>query len=495
MNFFYAFGALLFLAVLPISETIALRNLVLFLLTLGWVGVVVCQLRQHGWGAARALLELPWFWWVWVVYLLLFPLWAPEPVEAWLNLAGHWGESLLAWCAGFALFFISKNKRPGLFATAVATSGPVWVHLCLVLAVWFGLLGTSLAARGDVPWSQLARFVTSWDAWPGFQAFPWGFRGVEPMHGNIGYPACVGIALFGAYGLSANILNTHHKYLTVTLGLVGCFASVLIANSRGAFLYGLFVLTIVGLLAWFLQEKKSVVVRRIQSAPGNKPVFAAALGLVAVGVSLFMVRQSVERDTRWALMVDRVQVGFMAQDPLDVLCHDVPQELEHKIRHRFSAKGQTYVDDLLAGLRTQDGGRILLMRAGLLLALEHPLGLDGSRLSYQKVIEQRCGAVPALHFSHAHQGWLDTALAIGWAGACVLFLLYAHLAVIGWRALRFRDARPWAVGLMSVAVFWILRGFADSVYREHFLQMQAFVLAYLYMNVRAKISGQKTQLS
>jgi O-antigen ligase len=103
--------------------------------------------------------------------------------------------------------------------------------------------------------------------------------------------------------------------------------------------------------------------------------------------------------------------------------------------------------------------------------------------------------VPALQFSHSHQGWLDTAMAIGWIGVGILFLLYAHLMLIGWRALQPPEARPWAVGLLLVAAFWILRGFADSVYREHYLQMQAFVLAYLYLNVREKCRIKKCNLA
>lgn len=217
--------------------------------------------------------------------------------------------------------------------------------------------------------------------------------------------------------------------------------------------------------------------------------------LIGLGALQLLVRQSVERDPRWGLMVDRVQVGLMAQDPVDVLCRNVSKELEQKIRQKFGSRGDAYVEDLLAGLRTQDGGRILLMRAGWQLAVDHPLGLDGSRLSYQQLIEQRCGGVPALHFSHARQGWLDTAMAIGWVGVGILFLLYAHLMLIGWRALYCPEARPWAVGLLLVAAFWILRGFADSVYREHFLQMQAFVLAYLYLNVLANGKTKQRKIS
>lgn len=485
MIFLYTAGALLFLAVLPISETIALRNLVLLSLTLACMWIGVKKLSHEGLGMGRMVHALPLLWWTWVVYLLLFPLWAAEPSEAWRNLAGHWGESILAWCAGFALFFVAKGKRPGLLIMAFTASAPVWIHLGLVLMVWLGLFQNSIVSSGGVPWSELGHHLSSLAAWPGIQPFPWGFRGIEPMHGNIGYPACVGIAFFAAYGFTVNSSKTRSKYLVLALGLMGCFASVLIANSRGAFLYGLLILLAVGLLSYLLRTKNPHLAQTGSMIDHKKTVFFFVLILIGLGALQLLVRQSVERDPRWGLMVDRVQVGLMAQDPVDVLCHNVSKELEQKIRQKFGSRGDAYVEDLLAGLRTQDGGRILLMRAGWQLAVEHPLGLDGSRLSYQKLIEQRCGGAPALHFSHAHQGWLDTAMAIGWVGVGILFLLYAHLMLIGWRARHCPEARPWAVGLLLVAAFWLLRGFADSVYREHFLQIQAFVLAYLYLSVRA----------
>ena len=35
-----------------------------------------------------------------------------------------------------------------------------------------------------------------------------------------------------------------------------------------------------------------------------------------------------------------------------------------------------------------------------------------------------------------------------------------------------------ALGLLSV--FWFVRGFFDSLYREHYLEMQALLMIYIY---------------
>lgn len=173
MIFLYTAGALLFLTLLPISETIALRNLVLFLLTLAWMWSGVKKISHEGWDSGRMMLHsLPLLWWIWVAYLLLFPLWAAEPSEAWRNLAGHWGESTLAWCAGFALFFfVAKGKRPGLLIMAFTASAPVWIHLVLALMVWLGLFQNSIALSGGVRWSELGHHLSSLKEWPGIQPF------------------------------------------------------------------------------------------------------------------------------------------------------------------------------------------------------------------------------------------------------------------------------------------------------------------------------------
>lgn len=141
------------------------------------------------------------------------------------------------------------------------------------------------------------------------------------------------------------------------------------------------------------------------------------------------------------------------------------------------------MDELIAGLKGQDGGRILLMRAGIELVLENPRGQDGSRGSYQKLIEKKCGHTPELAFAHLHQSWMDLALALGWIGAGLFAWLLLSFARTGWRAIDIGNVGGWGFALMLLTSFWFFRGFADSLYREHYLQMQAMLIAYLYGNI------------
>jgi len=81
--------------------------------------------------------------------------------------------------------------------------------------------------------------------------------------------------------------------------------------------------------------------------------------------------------------------------------------------------------------------------------------------------------------AHTHNGWIDTMLAIGWLGAALyLGVLLAYLRQ-GWACLRSDGpVRSWGLVLVALSVFWIVRGGTDSVFRDHMLEMQGFMLAF-----------------
>jgi hypothetical protein len=176
---------------------------------------------------------------------------------------------------------------------------------------------------------------------------------------------------------------------------------------------------------------------------------------------------------------------------LTLLCNGISQESEALIRAKFSSRDPGYVDALLNGLKQQDGGRILLMRAGFDLMLENVRGLDGSRQSYRKLIEAKCGHEPALQFAHSHQGWIDLALGLGWAGLVIFGMMMGNFLFVGWHHLdkAKADVGEWAMALFLISAFWMSRGFADSVYREHYLQMQMLLLCYLYGRLILALGG------
>lgn len=483
-NYFYrVYGwlFLLYLSILPISNTIALRNVALLLLSCATAWVFVFNRGLLQLPLRTAVASIPPVLWVWTAFLFVFPLWAPEGSVAWANLGGQWVESLLAWLVAFGCVVILGRRGPGLWLLAVASAFPVFLHLAMSFAAWGGIFVNPFPEEVTITklWGYAFNQLTE-HGWVR-QGFPWGFRGLEPMHGNLGYTACQALALFGACFFSAVHSGAKRSLVWSIIGMLLCFSSILIANSRGAVLFGALLLIAMAALYFLRLSRRSV------ASQGHGIGFWWAGIAIALILFLAFAYQSVRFDSRWHSMLDKVEIGLSTTDPIDVLCNGVPPELKDRIKRDFSRGDPLYADDLIAGLEGQDGGRILLMRAGLRLVIETPWGLDGSRHSFKKLIEAKCGHTPALQFAHSHQGWVDIALAFGWVGLCIFLCLLAYFVRVGLRGLADEKYWPFALALLGISVFWMLRGFADSVYREHYLQMQAVLLLFLSLRTRLRL--------
>jgi len=483
----YKWSFLACLAVLPMSHTTALRNLLLFVMLLLLSGFAVVHRKELPALMRSARPIIPWPLLVWCAFLLLFPLWAVYPAEAWANLRGQWMGSVIAWGVGFGAIWILGRKGPGLWGLALASAFPLALHLLSFLAVWLGLLGTDVPASmsfGEV-WTRLERNVNAAptalvDITSLFfsyrEGFPQGFWGVEPMHGNLGYAACQAIVLFSVLMLCFREGRGRYQALAALMAIILCWVSILIASSRGAILYAAAVLLLAGMVHLY----RRILVWRVTHRSRSWQL-GLVLGLLAsAGLVAALAFGIYSKDPRWQTMADKVRIGLSLPSPERVLCDGISPEIEAQIRQEFSHRDPAYINDLLYGLRMQDGGRILLMRVGIGLVLENPRGLDGARSSYKRLIEAKCGHEPVLTFAHLHQSWMDIALALGWLGAGLFAWLLLFFARTGWRSLGVGAAGPWGFALLLVASFWFLRGFADSLYREHYLQMQAMLMAYLY---------------
>lgn len=484
----YFYGLLAYLAILPMAGTVALRSLlVIFLL-----GILLCSLICKTWRDALAwpMLRSPVFipLLLWVIYLCAFPLWAEQPATAWENLRGQWGMSIAAWIIGAGGILLMGRRGPSLWQLGAASAMIVMLHLLMTLLAWSGLLGANVPS--DLPLAQMLTAVRSVISGNGaaswsWQSFPWGFRGFDPMHGNLGYTATQAIILF----MCCLVFAVQRRRLA-TAGLAGlgvffCFISVVIAHSRGAVLYGLLMTLMTGLVFYLRCHRPltgSTPQAQAQAQARHAPRKQLIMMLALLGVLMLAAVFSFKNDQRWHRMLERVQVAFVISDPVSFICNGQNDNTLKEIHEHLVKRDPAQTASLLEGLKS-DGGRILLMRAGVVLLQDVPLGLDGSRFSYQKLMNVRCGHPPVMDFSHAHQGWLDTAFALGWLGAGLLLTVLMCLAGVGWRYMRDPITAPWALPLFLLAVFWILRGFADSVYREHFLQMQAVLLAYVCARV------------
>jgi hypothetical protein len=485
----YAAAFLGCIAVLPMSDTIALRNILLgIMLALFAGGIGFSANVRSDVAAAVTWVPIPLI--LWILYLCLFPLWAPLPQVAWENLRGQWGESILAWVVAFGAVVVLGKQGPGLWSLGIASAFPLLVHLALSVLALAGIWSSDFYDHQNLTglYEEVSRWMRGDFVFGNFHnPIAERFHGIEVMHGNAGYASSVAIAIFTAIFLGSRdqVRSAESALSLLAIGL--CFLSIVIFRSRGALLFGVFI--VAAGFAWHY-----VAVRAQGSTkghPGSGHRFGVAR--VALVLSLFLVigsmtYWSVQHDKRWKPMIDKVAAGFMVNDPIGTLCQGVSASDEAEIRARLAHRSEQYVTDVLSGLKGQDGGRIVLMRAGFAITLEHPLGLDGSRQSYVHLITAQCGGVPALDFAHTHNSWIDLSLALGWAGA----LSFAWMLTYFLRRAASRNY-PQMQGTMCIALFllagfWLVRGFFDSLYREHYLEMQAILLIYLYgaINLRER---------
>ena len=490
----YLWLMLAFLSVLSISGTTALRNIIhlCLLLMLGWALVfsrdrLVCS-------PLDVLRKVPWPLYAWIGFLILFPLWAVQPDVALFNLRGQWMEYILTWLLAYGTIVVLGSHGPGVWVLVLASAVPIFLHLFLTLLAWAGLLRPTFYAEPSLLtlWDSSREIVAS-GVFPHWQAFPWGFRGVEPMHGNIGYAASQTVALSCVSLCIAWRERSAMRIALSALLTVLCFLSVIIAASRGAVYFGLLLL-LISLVVFVRVEKK---LNSKTGAPGSssnaaKLIVVCLVALISIATFVYM---KVRDDVRWYSMWDKMEIGWTTENPVGVLCDGLSDSTLVQIRQTYKAKGEEYTRALIAGLEGQDGGRILLMRAGAQLVIENPRGLDGSRQSYQKLMVEKCGHQPKLQFAHAHQAWINLALAFGWLGALLFAAAMGYLLLFAWKGMGNQDAWPWAMALFLISAFWVLRGLADAVYQEHYLQMQALLLGYLYLMCRAPRSDVKIAIS
>lgn len=431
-KFWVAVLAAVYLAVLPMAGTIALRSVSMFAL--------LVLLAWHFYRQKPAIggASIAWSWPIlaWAVYLCIFPLFAELHAEAWKSLWTIWFRGLMALLvgAGVAWVLSQEPQRGTALQLGLITMLPILIHLGLVAG----------------------RIVET-------SAIPWNYWGREAHHADLGYAAGHAVVLLAV----ALLTGGAKRPLGVVALMVACLLSVIVARSRGGVAFSLLGLGLV-LGAYFLA---SGGVRRMRLLLGllGVAVFAvAALGFAA------------KNDDRWLRMTDRLGAGFHG-DALQIECEGT-QRVEAELVAKYGSGERT--SDLLSSVRDGDGARTVLLRAGLALAVEHPWGLDGSRQAFQKRLKEYCPN-PAIQMAHTHNGWLDTVLALGWFGAALYAWVLISFLRLGIAGLKGDGAvSEWALVLVAISLFWLLRGFADSVYRDHQLEMQGFVLAFAAVSLR-----------
>lgn len=439
-----ALVGLAYLAVMPMARTIALRNLLLAMLLMvalwTFLPLMAAAFRQ---GPRSTLTKLPWPVVLWVGYLLMFPLLSTDPGVAWDNLLGQWGKGVMAMAAGAALaWWISQQRWGSTIAMGLAAFVPI--------AVYLSLFAVRAIQTGSLPWAYL---------------------GIEEHHSYLGYAVAQGVLLLSAAFLVA---PGKRKAWLAALILLALLSTALI-QSRAGLAFGL----LASLLVFAASLRAADTRLRLQIA-------LAVVVMTILGAAAFAV--AIKTDARWQSIGTRLAAGWMG-DAIDIECHGTAS-VEPAIRARYGEGPAT--EHIISHIRDGDGARVVLLRAATELAIEHPWGLDGSRTAFWKRLREVC-AVPAYNMFHAHNAWLDTALAIGWPGALLFLAMMAYFIRLGWRHLTpDTPINPWALLLVAAPIFWLLRGLVDSCYRDHMLEMQGFLIAYAAVSLRRAQSRQLT---
>ncbi|TRZ67342.1 MAG: O-antigen ligase domain-containing protein [Comamonadaceae bacterium] len=411
-----------YIAVLPMSQTIALRSLsmLIALVVLTWQFFKMRSFPQ---------LPVPVF--IWAFYLLLFPLFSQNPTVAWESLGKQWGMGLLAMvCGAGAAQLLVPYRIGSALQLGFLSCITILIHLC-ILAVQS--LETSTIAQG------------------------WGR---ETHHADLGYASGQAVILLAA---SLVACKKSPKFTLIFL-ILACLTSTALARSRAGLAFSVFGLILVFGVAYWSQRETQ-----------KKQIFLLFGCLLIVSLLIFVI--AAKTDSRWRHMESGMTSGLLG-NALQVQCLGT-ESVEHQIIDKYGAGAES--ERIIASVNNGDGSRVILFRSGVELVSKNPWGIDGSRQAYKKLLRKECPE-PVIDMAHAHNGWIDTALAIGWIGAGLYLFVLINFSKIGFKNIRNSDdeLNVWGVVLFSLAVFWIVRAFFDSVFRDHMFEMQGFVLAYAF---------------
>jgi O-antigen ligase len=273
-------------------------------------------------------------------------------------------------------------------------------------------------------------------------ALPDHFAGISDHRANVTYTNTLALAMLLAEGIAwafqkARFLGLNRAallftYLTL---LLSTFASA----SRGGMVVFVLLTIIGGVILLFSDEERR---RR------NHYRLLVGGGLLLLLLGVFF---GIKSDPRWQRIVATVPVAW-----------DVDST-------------KFWVNPYVPGApKAADGGeleistyhRVALARVASRYFMEHPLGTDASREAFKRLVTSK---YPDAVLGHSHNGYLDFGLATGFPG---LGLWMAFLWALAWYGLkRYRETgSPYAMALFLVVAGYALRGFLDSVFREHMLE-------------------------
>ncbi|MCM0028590.1 MAG: O-antigen ligase family protein [Polynucleobacter sp.] len=392
---------------------------------------------------------------VFVIYLLIQIFFFSSDLKvALLSFKSEWMHFILFSLVGTGsgLLIAKKQVANTLLYLGLAFSVPILIHLTLLTVKGF--------SSGSIPW---------------------GYWGLSDTHGDLAYTSLQAVIFLSVF-LFCQAKQASNRALCVLL-LLASVLSVVFAQSRG----GLIFTVLAVLLTWIT----FIFFTRSSNSFNLKNVALSFLLLAAFG--LIAAFGSHHNPQRWLESPIRA-LSALKSDPFLGLC-SAPNTVPLNDKGEIQTILNPEQIEARARIMHGDSARVILAKAGFELSAAYPFGFNGSKEAYQQAIIKYCGRAPFVEYSHTHNAWIDTSLAIGIPGAILLLLVMLNYGWQGFRMIKQGNKiNPFALALFVSAGIWILRGILDSTLRDQMLEMQAFILAFLLasaMSYQAKMSGTK----
>lgn len=378
---------------------------------------------------------------IFVIYLLIQLLFFSTDFSAALkNFKSEWMHFLIFSIIGIGSgIVLSKYKNTNLLLIlGVAFAIPLFIHISLVL--FKGLEMNQI---------------------------PWGYWGISKIHGDLAYASLQSAILLMTYLLCQK--NTLTGKLISIPTLVVCITSPLVAQSRGGLIFTLIVI-FTSIILFILSSKDF---RR-------KKLNLFLMLFISLLFGAIVIKVSMQYDSvRWSNLSQKIKIGFSG-DPNLVFCNGIGSLERDILKKRGSISSEEH--KALSTILDGDGARVMAARSGVELIPQNFMGINGSKNAYQIAISSYCQGAPKIFISHTHNAWVDTSLAIGVIGALMLIVYYITLAALGLRYFIYDNRiNPFSFALFISAFIWFLRGLLDSTLRDQMLEIQAFILPFLFI--------------
>jgi hypothetical protein len=360
--------------------------------------------------------------------------------QAFSNFRAEWMHFILFSIIGAGVGFIYREKSSLkiLLYLGIAFSIPLYIHLFLFAV-------KSIAIKG----------------------IPWGYWGINEIHGDLGYTSLQASILLFTYFLYLPKKSSESYW--VVLLIVPCILSPLLAMSRGGTLFAIAAVSLTTFAYILIGSTGKVSVK--------KSCLTLA-GIVLAGLIVIQMGLKAQPE-RWGGITSRISLGFQAKAN-DVFCNGTGY-LEQYLKEN-GVNITTQLNKDLGSIKDGDGQRVIAARSGASLITEYPMGINQSKQAYQQAIIEYCQKNPEIFISHTHNAWIDTALAIGIPGVALLMLSLLQYAKQGYSAATRKSSNTlcaFGIALFTSALLWLIRGFFDSTMRDQMLEMQAFSFSLL----------------